>query len=156
MFTPLDILDVAIQLERNGEKVFRDAVKKVRYPGLADLLKWMADQEKVHIQWFTQLKDKIKEPFTDSVLQEMGREILQETMEGASFNLKDVNFTKIDEIKELIDLAIEYENDTAIFYELLLSFVEDQESQDLLEKIIDEEHNHAKLLKEFVETVQMA
>jgi hypothetical protein len=32
MFTPLDILDVAVQLERNGEKVFRDAVKKVRHP----------------------------------------------------------------------------------------------------------------------------
>jgi rubrerythrin len=156
MFTPVDILDVAVQLERNGEKVFREAVKKVRQRDLADLLKWMADQEKAHIQWFTELKARIKEPFTDPILQEMGREILQETLEGATFNLKSVDFTQIDEIKELLNLSIEFEKDTAIFYELLLSFVEDQETQDLLEKIIDEEHNHAKLLKEFVETVQMA
>jgi rubrerythrin len=156
MFTPLDILDVAIQIERNGEKVFREAVKQVRHPELADLLKWIADQEKAHIQWFIKLKQKIKKPFTDPILQEMGREILQETIEGASFNLKNINFYKIDEIKELLNLSIEFEKDSAIFYELLLSFVEDRESQDLLEKIIDEEHNHAKLLKEFSETVQMA
>jgi rubrerythrin len=156
MFTPLDILDVAVQLERNGEKVFREAVKKVQHRDLADLLKWMADQEKAHIQWFTELKAKIREPFNDPMLQEMGRDILQETLEDASFNLKNVDFTKIDEIRELLNLSIEFEKDTAIFYELLLSFVEDRESKDLLEKIIDEEHNHAKLLKEFVETAQMA
>ncbi len=156
MFTRVDILDVAVQLERNGEKVFREAVEKVRHRDLAELLEWMADQESAHIQWFTQLKAKIKEPFTDPILQEMGREILQETLEGASFNLKNVDFTKIEEIRELLILSIEFEKDTAIFYELLLSFVEDRETQDLLEKIIDEEHNHAKLLKEFVETAQMA
>jgi hypothetical protein len=42
-----------------------------------------------------------------------------------------------------LNLSIEFEKDTGIFYELLLSFVEDRESKDLLEKIIDEEHNHA-------------
>ncbi|MCU0615287.1 MAG: ferritin family protein [Desulfobacterales bacterium] len=156
MFTPLDILDVAVQLERNGEKVFREAIKKVRQSDLADLLKWMADQEKAHIQRFIELKAKIKKPFTDPILQKMGREILQETLDGASFNLKNVDFSKIDEIRELLNLSIEFEKDTAIFYELLLSFVEDRETQDLLEKIIDEEHNHAKLLKEFVDTAQMA
>ncbi len=156
MFTPLDILDVAVQLERNGEKVFREAIKKVRQSDLADLLKWMADQEKAHIQRFIELKAKIKKPFTDPILQKMGREILQETLDGATFNLKNVDFSKIDEIRELLNLSIEFEKDTAIFYELLLSFVEDRETQDLLEKIIDEEHNHAKLLKEFVDTAQMA
>ncbi len=156
MFTPVDILDVAVQLERNGEKVFREAIKKVRQSDLADLLKWMADQEKAHIQRFIELKAKIKKPFTDPILQKMGREILQETLDGASFNLKNVDFSKIDEIRELLNLSIEFEKDTAIFYELLLSFVEDRETQDLLEKIIDEEHNHAKLLKEFVDTAQMA
>jgi rubrerythrin len=156
MFTSLDILDVAIQLERNGEKIFRDAVEKVRHRDLEDFLKWMADQEKAHIQWFIELKDRIKEPLNNPILQEMGQVILQETLEGAGFNLKTVDFTKIDEIKELLNLFIEFEKDMAIFYELLLSFVEDQDSQDLLEMIIDEEHNHVRLLKEFVETGQMA
>jgi rubrerythrin len=156
MFTPLDILDVAIQLERNGEKIFRDAVEKVRHRDLEDLLKWMADQEKAHIQWFIELKAKIQEPFTNPIVQEMGQVILQKTLEGAGFNLKNIDFTEIDEVKELLNLFIEFEKDMAIFYELLLSFVDDQKSYDLLELIIDEEHNHVRLLKEFVETGQMA
>jgi rubrerythrin len=156
MFTPLDILDVAIQLERNGEKVFKDAVEKVRHRDLEDLLKWMADQEKAHIQWLVEIKAKIKKPFTNPILQEMGQVILQKTLEGAGFNLKNIDFAEIDEIKELVNLFIEFEQDMGIFYELLLSFVDDQEGQDLLEIIIDEEHNHARLLKEFMETGQMA
>jgi rubrerythrin len=156
MFTPLDILDVAIQLERNGEKIFKDAVEKVRHRDLEDLLKWMADQEKAHIQWFIELKAKIQEPFTNPIVQEMGQVILQKTLEGAGFNLKNIDFTEIDEVKELLNLFIEFEKDMAIFYELLLSFVDDQKSYDLLELIIDEEHNHVRLLKEFVETGQMA
>jgi rubrerythrin len=156
MFTPLDILDVAIQLERNGEKIFKDAVEKVRHRDLEDLLRWMADQEKVHIQWFIELKAKIQEPFTNPIVQEMGQVILQKTLEGAGFNLKNIDFTEIDEVKELLNLFIEFEKDMAIFYELLLSFVNDQKSYDLLELIIDEEHNHVRLLKEFVETGQMA
>jgi rubrerythrin len=156
MFTPLDILDVAIQLERNGEKVFKDAVEKVRHPDLEDFLKWMADQEKAHIQWLIELKAKIQKPFTNPILQEMGQVILQKTLEGAGFNLKNIDFTEIDEIKELLNLFIEFEKDMGIFYEILLSFVDDQESQDLLEILIDEEHNHVRLLKEFIETGQMA
>ena len=156
MFTSVDILDVAVQLEKNGEKIFREAVQKVKHPQLAELLEWMADQEKMHIQWFTELKKKIREPLMNPVLQEMGREILQNTLEGAGFDLNNVDFTKLDEINELLKLSIEFEKDTATFYELLSSFVEDSETQELIEKIIDEEHHHAKLLKEFIMTSQMA
>ncbi|MFO8085761.1 MAG: ferritin family protein [Desulfobacterales bacterium] len=156
MFTSVDILDVAVQLEKNGEKIFRTAVEKVKYRDLAELLEWMADQEKEHIQWFTDLKQKIKEPFNDPVIQEMGKEILQDTLKGASFDLNNVDFSRIDEVKELLTISIEFEKDTAVFYELLLSFVEDPETKELIEKIIDEEHNHVRLLKEFVETSQMA
>lgn len=156
MFTPVDILDVAIQLEKNGEKIFREAVEKVNHRELAELLEWVADQEKEHIQWFIGLKEKIKEPFDDPLIQEMGREILQDTLKGVSFDLKNVDFTKIDQVRELLNVSLEFENDTIIFYELLLGFVEDPETQDLIEKIIDEEHNHAKLLKQYLETEQMA
>ncbi len=156
MFTSVDILDVAIQLEKNGEKIFREAVEKVNQRELAELLEWVADQEKEHIQWFIELKEKIKEPFDDPLIQEMGREILQDTLKGAGFDLKNVDFTKIDEVRELLNVSLEFENDTVIFYELLLGFVEDPETQELIEKIIDEEHNHAKRLKEYLETEQMA
>ncbi len=156
MFTSVDILDVAVQLEKNGEKIFRTAVEKVKHPELAELLEWMADQEKEHIQWFMDLKQKIKEPFGDPSIQEMGREILQDTLEGAGFDLNKVDFNRIDEVRELLNVSIEFEKDTAMFYELLLNFVEEPETRQLIEKIIDEEHNHAKLLKEYVESSQMA
>ncbi|MEJ2730861.1 MAG: ferritin family protein [Deltaproteobacteria bacterium] len=43
-----EILDMAIQLEKNGESVYRNAVDKVKDPDLVSLLKWMADEEALH------------------------------------------------------------------------------------------------------------
>ena len=156
MFTSVDILDVAIQLERNGEKIYRQAVEQTNNPELADLLAWMADQEKAHIEWFADLKEKTDSPFDDPAIQEMGREILQETLDGIGFDLKSVDFSKVEEVRELLGVSIEFEKDTVIFYELLKSFVEDDESRELLQKIIAEENNHVRLLREFVESAQMA
>ncbi len=156
MFTSLDILDVAVQLERNGEKIFRDAARAIENTELAELLEWMADQEKEHVDYFENMKKTVKKPFDDPTIQEMGREILQDALEGVGFDLGNVDFSKMEEIRELLNASIEFEKDTATFYELLKSFVVDDETRELLEKIIEEEHNHARLLREFVKSAQMA
>ncbi len=155
MFTSVDILDVAIQLERNGEKIYRRAVEQTNNPELADLLTWMADQEKVHMELFAELKEKTDSPFDDPGIQEMGREILQDTLDGVGFDLKSVDFSKVEQVIELINVSVEFEKDTVIFYELLQSFVEDDDSRELLQKIIAEENNHVRLLREFVESAQL-
>ncbi len=156
MFTSVDILDVAIQLERNGEKIYRRAVEQTDNPELADLLMWMADQEKAHMEWFTELKEKTDSPFDDPAIQEMGREILQDTLDGVGFDLKRVDFSKVEQVRELLNVSVEFEKDTVIFYELLQSFVEDDDSRELLQKIIAEENNHVRLLREFAESAKMA
>jgi rubrerythrin len=156
MFTSLDILDVAVQLERNGEKIFRDAARAVENAELSELLEWMADQEKEHVEYFENMKTTVTKPFDDPAIQEMGREILQDALEGVGFDLGNVDFSKMEEIRELLNVSIAFEKDTATFYELLKSFVDDDETRELLDKIIEEEHNHARLLREFVKSPQMA
>ncbi len=156
MFTSLDILDVAIQLERNGEKIFRDAARATENTELAELLEWMADQEKEHVECFESMKKTVKKPFDDPTIQEMGREILQDALKGAGFDLENVDFSKMENIRELLNVSIEFEKDTATFYDLLRNFVDDDETRELLDKIIEEEHNHARLLRDFVKSEQMA
>lgn len=156
MFSSVDILDVAIQLERNGEKILREAGMEIKDQRLKTLLEWMADQERKHIEWFNEIKDKTPVPFSDPRIQEMGKEILQDSIYGASFSLKNVDLSRMEDLKQLLETAIEFEKDTALFYEMIRTFVEEQETLDLLDKIIHEEEQHEKLLREYVQSEQMA
>ena len=42
MFTAQDILDIAIRLENNGEKTYRDALQHTPITDLKTLLAWIA------------------------------------------------------------------------------------------------------------------
>ena len=49
--------------------------------------------------------------------------MLQRVLGDQTFSLKDVDFSKIDQIEDVIKLAIEFERDTVVFYEMIESFI---------------------------------
>jgi rubrerythrin len=59
-----------------------------------------------------------------------------------------MDLSKIESVQELIELAMEHEKDTIIFYQMLQSFIDDPETMKELDEIIAEEEQHIKLLKE--------
>jgi rubrerythrin len=55
-------------------------------------------------------------------------------------------------MEALIQLAIEFEKDSILFYEMIGSFIEDTETSEKLNEIIAEENRHIELLEDFQET----
>ena len=151
MFTIGDIIDLAVQIEQNAEKLLRDAATKAADPGLASMLLWLADEEVNHAEKFSEMKQEVQGTAEDPKLEEMGKAILQGTLGGQTFSLKDVDFSSLDQIETLLKRVIEFENDTIFFYEMIKSFVEDQETVDHLDAIIREEESHVRVLEEFME-----
>lgn len=148
MFSANEILDMAIKLEKNGEVVYRDAIKKVSNPELIALLEWMADEEVKHANWFTELKLKLDQKGVNSFMEEMSRELFNDLLGGKNFFLKDVDFSLVSEIDDLIAIFIEFEKDSVRFYQILEPFIGDPVSLESLKKIIDEENCHIKRLQE--------
>ena len=68
MFTMSEIIEFAIRIEENGEKVYRDASEKVSDPYLVSFLKWLADEEAEHVQWFSDLKRTVRDESVDPQL----------------------------------------------------------------------------------------
>jgi rubrerythrin len=149
MFSVREILDIAVRIERNGEKVYRSASKKVSDTALASLLGWLADEEVHHAEWFEGIRENIKEIPDDPSLEEMGRAILGNVLSDQSFSLQDKDLTKMETVGELLETAIEFEKDTVLFFEMLRSFIEDRETLLHLDKIIEQERQHVKVLEEF-------
>ena len=150
MFSTIEILDIAIGIEQNGEAVYRDALEIISEPRLIDLLTWMADEEVKHARWFSDLKQNVATESANPFVEEMGRELFNDLLGEKSFSHKEVDFSKVEQIDDLMEIFVEFEKDSILFYELLESFIEDQSTLENLKKIIAEENDHIVRLQEFI------
>jgi rubrerythrin len=146
MFLIGDIIELAIQIEQNAENVYRHALKKISSPKLVSILQWLADEEVEHAKWFQQLKQTVNTEVKDPAVEAMGKSILSEVLGSQSFSLKQADFGEMSQLEDLISLAAEFEKDKVIFYKMLRPFIEDRETLDFLENIIDQETNHIREL----------
>ena len=150
MFTAHEILDLVVQLEENGVAVYREAAGKASNPDIRDLLLWMAEEEVNHARWFSELKREIESHSDNPFMAEMSRKVFGGILGDKSFSHREVNFSKIDRIDDLIEIFIEFEKDTVLFYETLIPFIEDKKALHYVRKIIAEENNHIKKLHELL------
>jgi rubrerythrin len=150
MFSAREILDLAIQLEKNGESVYRNAVDKVTEPDLVSLLIWMADEEVSHRRWFSEVKKNFETHSINPFMEEMSRQVFGGMLGDKSFSHRDVDFSEVDHLDDLIGIFIEFEKDTVLFYETLIPFIEDNDTLGYIKKIIAEENNHIKKLQDFI------
>ena len=114
------------------------------------MLKWLADDEAEHEKWFVNMKKKIDEKVEDPRLEEMGKEILISVLGEQAFSMDDADFSKINNIKTLLEVSLEFERDTILFYEMIKDFIDDSKVMAGIDKIIEEENKHVKKLEEFL------
>ncbi len=152
MFSIREVIDLAIQIEKNGEQYYRDAIQKISNPSLQSMLEWLADEEGKHQSWFSERKQRLETEGDDLEMEEMGRDILQGILGDQSFSLKEADLSKIDGVEALIQLAVEFEKDSILFYEMIGSFIKDRETSEKLNEIIAEENRHIELLEDFQNT----
>jgi len=150
MFSLRDIIDIAVQIERNGERVYRRVAGKMEDPSLRSLLQWLAEEEARHMKWFEALIDKVPETGDFPEQEKIGRALLQDAVGAQSFTLEDADFSSMKKIEDLLNLAIEFEKDTALFYGMLQPLIEDQKTLEQLHAIIQEEEAHARRLMEML------
>lgn len=148
MFTFGDIRNIAVQIEKNGEETYRKASEAVENQKLKDLLIWMADQEQKHAKWFSSLE--ADQPLTEEQqeLENVGKNLLQDMIKGSTFLLNPDNLKNSSTWKEVFDQAIGFEQDTILFYEFLLGFMDDEETSKQLGVIIEEERIHITQLEQ--------
>lgn len=150
MFTAHDILDIAIRLEENGEKTYRDALRHTPDPSLEALLTWMAREEGNHARWFNRLKERLTEDEDSQLLAEFSRALAEDVVQGQNFSLQEVDFSTIGTKEKMIRAFIGFETDTIAFYETLGSFIDDPAVIEQLNQIIAEERNHIAQFQRFL------
>jgi len=150
VFSTAEILDLAVQIEQNGETVYRDAIGMLSNPELISMLNWMADEEAQHAKWFGSLKEKLESQSANPFVEEMSRELFKDVLGEKNFSHAEVDFSKISNVDELMMIFIEFERDSILFYEMLEPFIENDHTLADLRQIIAEENSHISKLQEFI------
>jgi len=149
MFTLAEVYDLGIRIEKNGEKFYRDALEQTWSKPMADMLRLLAEEEVKHVDFFVKRMDGLKEKRENPFLDEMGSSMLKDILGNQTFSLKDRDVSKIRSVEELVALAIEFEKDTILFYEMVGSFITDEKARGELEEIIEEEERHVRLFESY-------
>ena len=96
MFTTHEIVDLAVQIEKNGESIYRNVQNHVSDPSLASLFQWLADEESKHAEWFSNFKDQVKKASIDAEMEEMGKALLRGVLGDQTFSLNEVKLIAVD------------------------------------------------------------
>lgn len=155
MFTIKDVCDIAVQIERNGEATYRQAAKAAADDKIKTILSRMADDEQQHGRWFAQIVMNDTAKHTDSEMEAMGRNLLQDMVKGQSFTLDAKVLSETTDMGALFKQSIEFEQDTITFYEMLLEFVVDEQVRRHVALIVQEERDHIEQLRKLNELLSV-
>lgn len=147
MFSASEIFDLAVRIEENGERFYRQAVGQVSNPVLQAMLGKMADEEMSHREWFLKMKRSEIVQEQDFLLRTVSGMLLQDAIDDHGFSLEEVDFNSIPDEASVLQVAIGFEEDSIAFYEILGAFVQDEETRRHLFVIIEEEKRHIELLE---------
>jgi rubrerythrin len=151
VFTLSEIIDLAIRIEQNGAMAYRKAQAAVSDPALISQLHWLMEEEADHEKWFTSLKEELGESEGDPKLDEMGQAVLQSVLGDRTFSMEETDFLKLEDVESLLELSVEFEKDTILFYQMLSAFIEDEKTLTRLTQIIEEENRHVQVLEDFLD-----
>lgn len=148
----MDFFDLALQLEADSEKYYREQARKTKYHNLKTVMEALADDERRHY--------KIVEALREQNYKDLGGEIslgeesalFLSYKDDAAALRKEISIEKLKE--EQIDvyrLALVKEQESVDLYQKMSDQAKNQEEKLVLDKLIKEEEGHVAVFDSIVD-----
>ena len=142
----MDILDFAIQMEKDGEAYYREIAEGTKDKGMKNIFTMLADEEVKHAEVLNEMKSGAPEPGETKVLSDV-KNIFARMREEKEH--PDIDTSQIDMYRK----ALELEGKSKDFYLEKSNEVEDLLQKGWLLKLADEESKHYFILENIIEFV---
>lgn len=150
MYAPNEILEMAVKIEKDGEKFYSYIAKTFKEnPSKKELFSYLASQEAQHAKDFERISKEIVEEVDPEMWAE-AKPYLESIVNGRIFPSLDemISKSKYMNMNEIVDFALSIEKETIVFYDQILDTSKKPKVREILDKIIHEELGHVqKLLK---------
>jgi rubrerythrin len=145
-FNAKDIFEIAVKIEQNGAKFYRNAAKHLEEEKHKKFLLELASMEDDHVVTFTNMQKELKDKQTFSTAFDPDDENILYLKALADtrvfFEKKQPN----NSFKSILSTAIQTEKDSIAFYLGMKELVPENLGQSKIDDIIKEEMSHIRLL----------
>ncbi len=148
VFNADEIFEMALQIERNGEKFYRESAKRIKDSDARDLLTKLADMEIEHQKVFQGMRTALTPADQKAMTSDPNNEAglyLASLANTKVFFEKDIDTSQLQGI---FKSALAAEKDSIAFYLGMKDLVPTGSGRDKIEEIIREEMRHVRLLGE--------
>ena len=142
----MDIFDYAMQMEKDGEELYRDLAQKSGDTGIQHIFNMLADDEVKHYRIFEDMKEEKEHEITDTKILTDAKNIFSQLKEEGKF---DYELPQLELYKKAQDL----EKKTEDFYREKAEEAEKEYQKEMFLKIAEEEKKHYFLLDNIIEFV---
>jgi len=152
MSTPLyqaaEVLDMAIQVEEDGIAFYTGCAATRASEELAELFEFLADQERLHIKVFTEMKQGLSEYSLPEGYPGQTESYIASLVEDRVFPSDGDRMCTPEEITDEMDairIALGMEKSSILFYSGIKDMVRESE-QGVIDDVIAEEREHIRRL----------
>lgn len=143
----MNVFDLAMEMEKDGEKYYRQLAEKTKNSGLKNILGMLAEDEVKHFQVLQKLKDSIKVELLSTPILSGSKNIFQQLHEDKNWD--DIPVNQIDLYKK----AREIETKSFNFYMEKARAHTDPTTKKMFFLIAEEEKRHEFLLDHLIQFV---
>jgi len=147
-FSGSEIIEVAIQIERNGSTFYRSLAESLEQKDIKDLFTHLADEEEEHIKSFQALYDSFKEYKPNNSDEEEYYAYIKSLSDRNVFTKKegiDEIIKKIKGKEDALNMAMGFEKDSIIFFTEIHDLVK-RTDKIAIDALIRQEREHLKKL----------
>ncbi len=156
-YSASEVLEIAEKIERYGAMFYRKAAELFNEEEVRGLFLNLADWENSHEQVFADMRSRVNKDFAGSAAFDPETYMAGNAKLMASLSVFAIapNPSQIlmglKDKKAIITRALKLENDTIVFYKGLKSFAKDAVVIGQIDKIIEEEQRHIRILNQSLE-----
>jgi len=141
----MNIYEFAMEMEKDGEKYYRELAQKTNDPGMRSILQMLADDEVKHYNAIQEMMQGQDTGFADTEILKNSKNVFAQ-MEAADANIT-LDSNQVDLYREARDIE-----QKSVDYYLEKSEKADQEShRTLFARLANEEKKHYRLLDNIIE-----
>lgn len=143
-----EVFEMALRMEENGSQFYREAAKNATDKSVKELLEKLSIMEIEHQALFKKLKAEVLEIDDITTIYDPYSEAaryLQTVVDTRVFFNKTIDTSSV---KEVLIEATWREKDTVVFYLGIRQAMSDEHTKMKLDKIIEEEMSHVRILSE--------
>ncbi|SHO52715.1 ferritin-like domain-containing protein [Desulfopila aestuarii] len=144
----MNVFEFAMQMEKDGEKFYREIAEKTKDAGLKKIFNTLADEEVIHYNTFKSLHEKTAAKAVESNVLEKAKNIFTEMKAKGGLQVSD-DTAQVEAYKK----AMKAEEEAYTFYEKKAAEAADENEKNILLTFAREERRHYRLLENVIEFV---